>query len=64
MKSQPDWLRASIKSAAVGVDREKNILRGYVIAQEGPFKSDGRGEFDKAALQAIERLGNAKSGWL
>lgn len=64
MKTQPDWLRASIKSPPIGVDREKNILRGYVIAQAGPFKSDGRGEFDRAALEAIERLGNARSGGL
>lgn len=64
MKAKPEWLRASIASEAIGVDRENNILRGYVIAQEGPFKSDGRGEFDKAALQAIERLGNSKSGGL
>lgn len=64
MKSQPDWLRASIKSAAIGVDREKNVLRGYVIAQEGPFKSDGRGEFDRAAIAKIVELGNAKNGGL
>lgn len=64
MKAQPEWLRASIKSSAVGVDRENNILRGYVVAQAGPFKSDGRGEFDKQALQSIVSLGNAKSGGL
>jgi len=64
MKAQPNWLRASIKSSTIGVDREKNILRGYVIAQEGPFKSDGRGEFDREALEAIVSLGNAKSGGL
>lgn len=64
MKANPDWLRASIKSSTVGVDREKNILRGYVIAQEGSFKSDGRGEFDREALAAIISLGNAKSGGL
>lgn len=64
MKATPDHLRASIKSSAVGVDREKNILRGYVVAQAGPFKSDGRGEFDRQALESIVSLGNAKSGGL
>jgi len=64
MKSKPDWLRAGVSSKAIGVDREKNILRGYVIAQEGPFKSEGRGEFDVAALQTIMSLAKAKSGGL
>ncbi len=64
MKPKPEWLRASIKSPSIGVDREKNILRGYVIAQAGPFKSDGRGEFDRAALESIVALGNAKNGGL
>ena len=64
LKSQPDWLRAGISSKASAVDRKANILRGYVIAQEGPFKSDGRGEFDVAALKTIVSLGNAKSGGL
>jgi hypothetical protein len=62
MKSQTDWLRASITSNAIGVDRKANggfgILRGYVIAQAGPFKSDGRGEFDRDSLKAIVELGN------
>ncbi len=44
---------------AVGVDRKANVLRGYVVAQLGPFKSSGRGEFDRAALEEIARLGNA-----
>lgn len=64
MKSKPDWLRASISSNAVGVDRKANgglgILRGYVIAQAGPFKSDGRGEFDRDSLMEIVSLGNAE----
>lgn len=64
MKSTPDWLKAASKGAPIGVDREHSILRGYVIAQEGPFKSDGRGEFDKQSLEAIITLGNAKPGGL
>lgn len=64
MKSKPDWLRASITSKAIGVDRENNILRGYVIAQEGPFKSDGRGAFDKRSLDTLFALASAKPGGL
>ena len=68
MKSQPEWLRAGISSRAVGVDREANgglgVLRGYVIAQEGPFKSDGRGRFDLQSLKEIIQLGSAKSAGL
>jgi hypothetical protein len=64
MKSHPQWLRASFKSAGARVDREANILRGMVVAQLGPFKSDGRGSFDKESLAGIVKLGNAKSGGL
>jgi hypothetical protein len=60
MPQQPDWLRASVTSRAIGVDREKNILRGYVIAQEGPFKSDGRGAFDRKSLESLLTLAKAK----
>lgn len=60
----PEWLAAKIAGRPAGVDREAKVLRGYVLAQEGPFKSDGRGEFDRAALDAIVRLGNAKAAGL
>lgn len=56
-------LRAGFKSRPVKVDREKNALRGYVVAQLGPFKSQGRGEFNEEGLALIERIGNeAKQG--
>jgi len=64
LKATTNWLRASISSSSIGVDRKANVLRGYVIAQAGPFKSDGRGEFDRQALEAIVSLGNAKNGGL
>lgn len=64
MNTQPEWLRAGIASRAVGVDREANnglgVLRGYVIAQLGPFKSEGRGRFDLQSLKEIVELGNQK----
>lgn len=56
---EPQMLRAGTMGRPVKVDREKNVLRGYVVAQLGPFKSDGRGEFNLEGLQLIEQLGNA-----
>jgi len=53
------WLKSPVKGAPDGVDRQAGMLRGYVVAQLGPFKSDGRGEFDRAALETIVKLGNA-----
>ena len=54
------WLRAtpasrSEESQRIGVDREARVLRGYVVAQAGPFK-DRRGEFDEQALTDVVRL--------
>lgn len=52
------WLRAATKGKPEAIDRTANILRGYVLAQEGPFKSEGRGEFDAMGLRRIVQLGN------
>lgn len=52
------WLKASFQGRPVGVDRQNGLVRGYVVAQEGPFKSDGRGEFDEKALRMIADMGN------
>jgi hypothetical protein len=62
MLLKPHWLRVNFQSslAADSVDRTANVLRGYVVAQEGPFKSAGRGEFNKEGLQKLVALGNAK----
>lgn len=54
-------LKASVVGRPEAVDRKANILRGYVVAQLGAFKTDGRGEFDDKSLDSIERLGNAGS---
>lgn len=56
MRKRPDRLRVDAPARAVGVDREKRVLRGYVVAQAGPFKSEGRGEFDEQALARIVEL--------
>lgn len=54
-----EWLRAGFAGRPVGVDRKAGKLLGYVVAQAGPFKSRGRGEFDRAGLEELIRLGNA-----
>lgn len=64
MPVEPQYLRASFTGRPVGVDRKNEVLQGYVVAQEGPFKSEGRGEFDEQSLSAIVRLGNAARGGL
>lgn len=58
------WLKAKFSSPGVEVDRENNVIRGYVLAQEGPFKSAGRGEFDQKSLKQIVALSNKKPGGL
>lgn len=64
MPVEPGWQRSLATGRPVGVDRKGNILRGYVLAQEGPFKTPGRGEFDLAGLREIVRLGNARPSGL
>lgn len=56
-----DWKRANpvsllaASTQGVGVDREKGIIYGAILAQEGVFK-DQRGEFDRKGLREIVRL--------
>lgn len=57
-----NWLKADTQGAPVGVDREGNVLRGYVVAQEGPFKSEGRGEFDLKSLKSVRQLMASNKG--
>ena len=59
---KPNWLKALATGREIGVDREKNRIMGYVVAQEGPFKTEGRGEFDGKALRAIVKMMNEKPG--
>jgi len=60
LQAVPEWLDARTMGRPVGVDRKQNALLGYVVAQLGPFKSEGRGEFDRESLEKIVSLGNAK----
>lgn len=64
MKAEPEWLKAVAKGNVVQVDREAEVIRGYIVAQEGPFKSEGRGEFDKPALREIVKLMRASPNGL
>lgn len=64
MPITPQYLRASVVGRPIGVDREAKVLRGYVVAQEGPFKSEGRGEFNEQGLRDIVRLGNSSPNGL
>jgi DNA-binding ferritin-like protein len=64
--STGETLRIPIPHAAGSVDRDadnkfggKGIIRGVVLAQAGPFKSEGRGEFDAESLSIIQRLAAA-----
>lgn len=51
-----DWLAAKTDGPIVGVDKEAEIIHGFIVAQEGPFKSEGRGEFDVKALKTIVKF--------
>src|SRR5688572_71622 len=56
MPEKTDRLRAGAKGRPIGVDRDNKVIRGYVVAQLGPFKSEGRGEFDEKSLAMIQEL--------
>lgn len=59
-----EWLKAESGGRPIDVDREANVIHGYVVAQEGPFKSEGRGEFDGKALRSILKLMKAEPNGL
>ena len=59
MPAESTWLKANVTERPIGVDREAGeagVIFGYVVAEEGPFKSEGRGEFDAKGLKAIVKL--------
>lgn len=60
MSAVPVWDAAlSALGRPAGVDRESKILRGYIVAEKGHFKSEGRGQFTLDSLKKIVELGNA-----
>lgn len=63
---QPAFLRAMpTATRPIGVDREtgNGVIRGYVVAEVGDFKS-GRGSFDGQSLSMIAEQINSKAGGL
>lgn len=64
LKETSEWLRANTQNQGIGVDREQNAILGYVVAQEGPFKSAGRGAFDVRSLKKIVTLMNKQPAGL
>lgn len=48
----------SLSRGVVGVDRDNKRLLGYVVAERGPFKSEGRGEFNTEGLKQIVEMAN------
>jgi hypothetical protein len=57
----PKQLRVeTLRSRPVSVDLAKEVIYGYVLAQEGPFKTPGRGEFDRDGLRKIVDLTNGE----
>lgn len=64
MPVEPRFLRATVTGRPVGVDRDKKIIRGYVVAQAGDFKTPGRGAFDLRSLQTIVGMMNKSAAGL
>lgn len=56
MPELPQRQRVRLSAGPVGVDRGRKLIRGMVVAQLGPFKSEGRGEFDENSLRQIVEL--------
>ena len=59
LKETPDYLRVDpMPASSDSVNREERRVLGYVVAQEGTFKSNGRGQFTRDSLEKIVELGN------
>ena len=56
LKEIPEWLDARTMGKPVGVDRDNKIIRGYVVAELGAFKTPGRGQFTQESLNKIVSL--------
>lgn len=61
----PTWKKARFSNTLrpglpggkrIGVDRKAKCIFGVIMAQEGPFKSDGRGEFTTDAIRTVADL--------
>lgn len=63
MTEQPQWLRVSMSALAIGVDRDANVVRGMILAEEGIFK-DRRGQFDRQSIHRTVKLAREKPAGL
>jgi len=58
--SETKWLRAAAKNDTIGVDRENEVLHGFVVVEQGVINGGHDGEFDAAALKSIVKLMKAE----
>lgn len=56
MPVQSKWKKLDATGRPLRVDRQGSVIQGMILAQEGPFKSEGRGEFDEESLTSIVQL--------
>lgn len=63
MTEKPEWLRADVRAKTGTVDRDKGIIHGVILAEEGEFK-DKRGEFDRAGIRKAVSLAKEKTSGL
>jgi DNA-binding ferritin-like protein len=54
-----ELLRVPFTAHGLKVDREKKIIFGLPLAQQGDFKSEGRGSFDLKSLQLVLSMAQA-----
>lgn len=64
LEATTSWLRAAANGRNGEVNREKGVIYGVILAEEGPFKSEGRGEFDRKGIRSIVRMANENSAGL
>ena len=53
-----------LEASPSGTNRKSRVLEGYVVAEEGRFKTPGRGQFVRESLQQIADMANAKEAGL
>lgn len=64
LKTSVQWLDTKTLGRPVGVDRENKVIRGYVVAELGHFKTPGRGQFTRESLNKIVSLYGEKPAGL
>lgn len=66
MPAEPSWLKVAVLAGSgIGVDRAARVLRGVILASEGPFREpEPRGEFNTKSLEMVCEMGGAKPSGL